>query len=319
MRNGAHRQVNSPMWRFALCLLCMLLCLPFAFADVDRFLDPVRLTSLTIHTDEDKLPDGLEFRIYLVASVNEDVEFTPLPPFDGYAIDIRHDTSATEWQTLANTLASYVTADGLQPLTSAVTENGTASFPTLRAGLYLVLGPSVKVGDQRYMPQPTLVVLPNRQSDGWWQYDVQMTPKWDVSDIEYRDLTVRKVWRDLEQDDRPTSVTVSLYCDGKWYATVILSQKNNWRYTWHNLDSIHTWTIVEREVPTGYYVSISEHEETIVVYNTRPDPPEDPDDPDIPVTGTDWMPVMALALCGMVLFLAGWIRMRSSRANEARE
>ncbi len=62
--------------------------------------------------------------------------------------------------------------------------------------------------------------------------------------------TVRKVWED-GGIGRPASIEVILLRSGMAYDTVTLSERNNWTYTWSNLDYRYEWS-VEEEVPEGY-------------------------------------------------------------------
>ena len=77
-----------------------------------------------------------------------------------------------------------------------------------------------------------------------------------------RQITVRKVWDDNGDPSRPQSVTVHLLRDGEKIATQVLSERNQWTYTWDLLDDLnedyegYTWT-VEEEVPTGYTSKIT--------------------------------------------------------------
>lgn len=310
-----HMRGQKPWLRLAACLLCVLaLVHPFATAEVQRLLDPAQSASLTISYAQDaSIPDAAAFRLYYVATVDASASFTPAAPFDGYSISLRNDLTSSEWQALANTLTSYAEADQLSPIATQETRLRTVTFTGLRAGLYLVVGQSVSTDTQIFTPKPTLIVLPNRTDTGWWEYDVTMTPKWEISPVEYRDLTVLKVWDDNDAYDRPESVEIELYCDGVLHDTLILSRENNWRHTWTALDSRYTWTAVERKVPEGYTVSITAEEQLLVITNVRTTPPDKPVEPDLPKTGSDWTPVTTLAGIGIVLFLMGWLRRRSSR------
>lgn len=307
------------LWlRLAACLLCLLALVHPATADVNRVLDPTQTATLTIqYADNTAIPDAVTFRLYYVATVDASTVFTPVAPFDGYSISLRKDLSSSEWQTLANTLTSYAEADQLSAVATRETRLRTVTFSGLRAGLYLVVGQSVSTDTEICTPKPTLIVLPNRTDAGWWEYSVTMTPKWEIRPVEYRDLTVLKVWDDSDAYDRPTSVEVELYCDGVLHDTVTLSKANNWRHTWTALDTRYTWTAVERNVPKDYTVSISTEEQLIVITNIRTTPPVKPVDPDLPKTGSDWTPVTMLAGIGIVLFCLGWLRQRGSKGESA--
>lgn len=305
--------------RLTACLLCLFaLVHPHASAEVSRLLDPAKPTSLTIqYAGDASIPDAVTFRLYHVATVDASAAFTPVAPFDGYSISLRNDLSSSEWQDLANTLTSYAEADHLSAVATGETRLRTVTFSGLRAGLYLVVGQSVSIDEQICTPKPTLIVLPNRNDAGWWDYDVTMTPKWDISPVEHRDLTVLKVWDDSDAYDRPVSVEVELYSDGMLHDTVTLSKANNWRHTWTALDTRYTWTVIERNVPEGYTVSISAEDQLIVITNIRTTPPVKPVDPDLPKTGSDWTPVTVLAGIGIVLFCLGWLRQRGSKGESA--
>ena len=115
LTNTAHRKMNS-LLRLAACLCClvMLLCitLPAGAAKLERYLDPDKITSLTMTYRPNGVPlSGVEFRLYRIASVDGDSNFTLLAPFNRYSIQFRRDMSTDEWQGLAETLAGYVVAD----------------------------------------------------------------------------------------------------------------------------------------------------------------------------------------------------------------
>jgi len=87
-------------------------------------------------------------------------------------------------------------------------------------------------------------------------------------------LTVEKVWDDGGYAERPGSVDVVLLRDGEYFDEVELNNGNDWTYTWENLSVNDSWSVVEKSVPEGYYVSYSydEAEEKIIVTNTLEEP-----------------------------------------------
>lgn len=312
MRLTAHRKLHSCWLRIGAGLCCALLLTTLllgAYADLGQYLEPERTAALTIryHTP------GTVFRIYRVADVDESVAFSLISPFDQYAIDIRRDMTSSEWQTLADTLTNYATADGMSPMAvRTVEEDGSITLTDMAAGLYLVVGQGYDEGENIYTITPTLISLPNYQQDGWWQYDVTISPKWSVKPIQREDLQVVKVWRDAGTDaTRPDAVTVELYCNGVLYASARLSKENNWRHTWTGLDTRDTWSVVERGVSSPYRVSISRQGDTVTVTNAvyTPTPSTTPV-PNLPQTGQTWWPVPVLAAAGMILFVLGWLKQR---------
>ncbi len=87
-------------------------------------------------------------------------------------------------------------------------------------------------------------------------------------------LTVEKVWDDGDSADRPDSVDVVLLCDGEYFDEVELNDRNSWTHTWENLSVNDSWSVVEKKVPEGYFVSYSydEAEDKIIVTNTLEEP-----------------------------------------------
>ena len=307
MRKHFFRREVIQRFAAGLCTaLLFLMLLPCAGADTAAYLEPDRTTSLTVR----HITPGIVFRLYRVANVDDTVAFTPAAPFDRYSIAFRRNMTAGEWQVLANTLASYAMADNLPPLAEAQTDaNGEVRWDNLKTGLYLVIAESYDVGENMYAVTPTLISLPNLQEDGWWQYGVNINPKWSVKPIERIDLEVVKIWDDEGSAlIRPASITVELYRDGVLTDTVILSQANNWRYTWTGLDNRITWTVVERGIPEDYKVTIDQQDNTVVITNNAPSMTTPV--PDLPQTGQTWWPVPLLALGGMLLFILGWMMQR---------
>lgn len=310
----------------------------------------VRL-SLTCQNGETALA-GAQFSIYLVATVNAYGELTAADAFRDYSVDIRGKNDAA-WRTLADTLEGYVLRDGIAPADSGKTDAlGRLTFPTgsgrLTPGLYLVVGQRHTQNGTRYDPSPFMALLPSQDTQAnQWVYNVAAAPKSDKSDIPEtpEDDTVSrrvlKVWKD-SGDDRPQSITVQLLRDGKVCDTVTLSEKNNWRYSWSDLDAGYTWRVVEQSVPDGYSVSVSREGVTFVITNTSaeaelpeepdtpdlpdtpeqpskpgtPDSPDTPKKPTLPQTGQLWWPVPVLAASGLLLIAAGLLRRRGD-ADEA--
>ena len=307
MRRHSFRRAVMPRLAAILCMaLLTLMLLPCAGADTAPYLEPDRTASLTVR----HITPGIAFRLYRVADVDSTVAFTPAAPFDRYSIDFRRDMTAGEWQILANTLASYAVADNLPPLLTAESDaDGVIRWDGLKAGLYLVTADSYDVEENIYTVSPTLISLPNLQEDGWWQYDVTISPKWSVKPIERISLEVVKIWDDEGSAVvRPASITVELYRDGVLVDTVVLSQANNWRHTWTGLDNRYNWTVVERGIPDEYKVTIDQQGDTVIITNNAPSMTTPV--PDLPQTGQTWWPVPLLALCGMALFILGWLKQR---------
>ena len=79
--------------------------------------------------------------------------------------------------------------------------------------------------------------------------------------------TVTKQWKD-DKKNRPQSIEVEIYEDGVLSSNQILSSDNNWTYSWETVDDGSSWTVVERNVPDGYNVSILNNERNFIIVNT---------------------------------------------------
>ena len=155
--------------------------------------------------------------------------------------------------------------------------------------MYLAIVNQVEQDDLHYRFDSALIALPGLGSDGRWQYQVSVNAKGEVlppvDPDENVELKVLKLWRgDEGKIDRPKSIEVEIFCDGSSYKTVILSEENHWAYTWFAKDDGSTWTVIERNVPQGYTMTVEERQSTFVLTNTwTPTYPDDPGKP--PQTG----------------------------------
>ncbi|MBE6037805.1 MAG: Cna B-type domain-containing protein [Anaerofustis stercorihominis] len=123
--------------------------------------------------------------------------------------------------------------------------------------------------------------------------------------IQFDTLTVKKVWDDDNSKDRPESVKVNLLGDGEVVETVVLSDENDWTYTWETLDDRYTWS-VEEVVPKDYSVSYRVNGEVVTITNTTT----------LIFTGqVDW-PVYVLGTLGVMMMFLGIIIMRKKKENE---
>lgn len=291
-------------------------------------IDTTHHVSLTISYQQDGKPiPGVPFALYRVADVNAYAEFTLSGDFKNYPVRLDGLDSAA-WRALAETLAAYVQRDRLTPLDSGVTDrNGELTFltngKTLLPGLYLVIGQTFSDGSFVYTTEPFLICLPNLdEKTDTWQYDVTVSPKHTRTPIpvgppdDTDKRKVLKVWNDAGQEhDRPEKITVQLLKNGEVYDTVILNERNSWRYIWNDLPKYDKnglpieWRVVEL-TPEGYTVSITQESGTFVVTNTPKQPsvtpPTDqPKEPTLPQTGELWWPVPVLAAAGLLLIAAG--------------
>ena len=310
-----------------LALLAALVCLLSVSVQAAGSINLTRAPALTLSYQSGRTPlSGAKFSLYRVADADETGQLRVRSEFDAFDLDIRGKNDSA-WRKMAQTLESYVLRNDMTPEDSGKTnKNGELSFPTdgktLRAGLYLVIGAWHEQGGYYYDAEPFLVMLPTQDMDeNEWVYDVEASVKYDRTPVPDEPETITrkvlKVWDDDGyEDERPQEITVDLLKNGKVYDTVKLNRKNNWRYTWDDLDASARWTVSERTAE-GYAVTITREGITFVVTNTRrPDrmPPKEPDTParpsqpgrpSLPQTGAVWWPVEAMAALGLVFLIVG--------------
>ena len=311
-----------------LALLAAVLCLLTNVAQAAGSIDLTRKPTLTLtYRDGKTALSGAQFSIYRVADADETGELTVRSEFDEFDLDIRGKNDR-RWREMAQTLESYVLRRELTPADSGKTDKtGMLTFPTqgktLAAGLYLVIGERHTQGGNDYDAEPFFVLLPTQDlENNEWVYDVSANVKFGKTPVpDDGDTVTRKVLKvwddDGAEDSRPQEITVELLRNGKVYDTVKLSEKNNWRYTWLDLDADARWSVTEKTV-SGYTVSITREGITFVVTNTKkpdrtdtpdtpvkPSNPSSPAKPTLPQTGAVWWHVEALALSGLVFLILG--------------
>ena len=314
-----------------LALLATVLCLLTSVAQAAGSIDLTRKPTLTLtYRDGKTALSGAKFSIYRVADADETGELTVRSEFDEFDLDIRGKNDR-RWREMAQTLESYVLRRELTPADSGKTDKtGMLTFPTQRktlpAGLYLVIGERHTQGGNDYDAEPFFALLPTQDlENNEWVYDVSANVKFGKTPVpDDGDTVTRKVLKvwddDGAGDSRPQEITVELLRNGKVYDTVKLSEKNNWRYTWLDLDADARWSVTEKTV-SGYTVSITREGITFVVTNTKkpdrtdtpdtpvkpsnPSKPSSPAKPTLPQTGAVWWHVEALALSGLVFLILG--------------
>lgn len=314
-----------------LVLLAAVLCLLTSVAQAAGSIDLTRKPTLTLtYRDGKTALSGAKFSIYRVADADETGELTVRSEFDEFDLDIRGKNDR-RWREMAQTLESYVLRRELTPADSGKTDKtGMLTFPTqgktLAAGLYLVIGERHTQGGNGYDAEPFFVLLPTQDlENNEWVYDVSANVKFGKTPVpDDGDTVTRKVLKvwddDGAEDSRPQEITVELLRNGKVYDTVKLSEKNNWRYTWLDLDADARWSVTEKTV-SGYTVSITRESITFVVTNTKkpdrtdtpdtpvkpsnPSKPSSPAKPTLPQTGAVWWHVEALELSGLVFLILG--------------
>lgn len=232
---------------------------------------------------------NMQVSLYRVADEN----YNLVDAFSHYSIDLKQDV-----QGAANALENRILMDGIEADASNSSDcSYKASFTGLETGIYLVVGKEVFQDGVFYMPQVSLVSLSG---------DLNVDLKFETSDKPSR-IHVLKVWKRDNKKSRPKSIEVCLLrSDGIVVNRVVLNSDNQWSYTWDNLSTLYTYSVMETSVPSGYKESCTREKDTIVLTNTGnfTDKVEKKDEV-LPNSGQLWWPVPVLLFVGLVLFGLG--------------
>ncbi len=292
--------------------------------------DPV---SLTIDYGDNAFAKA-PVRIYQIATMDETYAPTLTTQFAKYPLNFRKDMSNA--YELGQTLSGYIALDDIKPFDTATTnKKSILSVDQLPWGIYLVELDDCVVGGIHYSAQPTLLTLPYDDGSGTHNTHVDIRQK--VTHVTpSKSLNVVKLWDDKgHESNRPESITVALLQNGKVTDTVTLSQNNNWKYTWSNLNANAKWQVVETDVPAGYIVSNENVIGRVEITNTFKEPHEkdkekekedddevfdipeedvplsDVPNAELPYTGLVTWPITLLAGLGLLFLCLGLFLLRS--------
>lgn len=278
---------------------------------------------LTIsYKNEGKAIWGAAFSIYKIAEVREDGTVLVTEEFAAYPINLAGGEER-EWSQMALALEAYVLRDRVGAYDKVSTDQeGNAHFPSLEAGLYLVMGEVFERDEIIYEASPMIVQVPGENPrTRMVQEEVFVNAKSRIRPASHIPQTIpRKVVKQWADEGyahkRPEHIEVQLLCDGMIYDTQKLSDENNWQYVWSELDSARDWKILEKECE-GYTVTMVQEGELIVLTNTyqeKPDNPVSPNQPGrpgnpserlLPKTGQLWWPVGYLTAAGLFFLVLG--------------
>ena len=303
---------HRALTRLIAALLCLLLS-GQAFAA--ETVDVQSACSLTLHyTQGETGLSGEQIALWQVGEVYADGTYALTAP---YPVEIQGITAETEWRATAATLSAYLTADAVQPDYLATTdETGTAVFAELPVGLYLIRGLTVATDAGNSIFEDFFLFLP-RNTGGSYAYSVEAVPKHAtfVPKAEELEYSVLKLWKDAgAAAQRPEQIHVDILQDGQLWESVTLSAENSWRYSW-NAPAGQDFAVVERQVPAGYTVTVTETETAFVLTNTAP---PDTDNPQTGDTAPITLYILLLSLSGLGLVLLGIRALRRKSHDESR-
>ena len=192
-------------------------------------------------------------------------------------------------------LSDYIKEKNISGISAVTDSSGYAVFDSLPLGLYIV----VQTGSVEGFSDcsPFIAAIPICEN-GAWSYDIDATPKTNIEKLV--NLSVMKVWNDGNSEDRVDSVTVQL-CRGESVVdTAVLSEENNWSYTWQNIPNSDDYTVKEENIPNGYTATYGQDGYVFTVTNTS----------SLIQTGQINWPIPVLTTFGLVLIAAGLFLLR---------
>ena len=254
----------------------------------------------------------LPVNLYKIADVSADYQYTLTSAFEKSNLILNGIQTVGEWNVIRSTLETYILANDITADFNAKTDfEGKASFDALKPGLYLAITERIIQDETTYVFDSALIALPGLGADGLWQYQVDVTSKSEIippsRDDEEIELKVLKLWKgDGGSSARPTMIEIEIFRNGTSYQTATLSENNHWTYTWSTKDDGSDWKVVERNIPTGYTMTIEKRETSFVLTNTlNRDVPDNPDSPQTGDTSNIMLWVILMIVFGSMLIILG--------------
>lgn len=254
----------------------------------------------------------LPVNLYKIADVSADYQYTLTSSFEKSNLILNGIQTVGEWNVIRSTLETYILANDITAGFNAKTDfEGKASFDALKPGLYFAITERIIQDETTYVFDSALIALPGLGADGLWQYQVDVTSKSEIippsRDDEEIELKVLKLWKgDGGNSARPATIEIEIFRNGTSYQTATLSENNHWTYTWSAKDDGSDWKVVERNIPTGYTMTIEERETSFVLTNTlNRDVPDNPDSPQTGDTSNILLWVILMIVSGSMLIILG--------------
>lgn len=262
--------------------------------------------------------EDVSVKLYKIADVSSDFQYTLTSHFEPSELILNSVRTNGEWDVIRSTLEAHIIADNINADAVAKTDSeGLVCFESLKPGLYLATVGTVTGKELTCFFDSALVALPGLNTEGVWEYQVTVASKSELippidDEIE---LKVLKLWKgDEGRNNRPKSIEVEIFKDGESYQKVELSQDDNWSYSWTAKDDGAKWTIIERNTPSGYTMTLEKRGNSFVLTNTYT--PKNPDEPfDAPQTGDTsniMLYVILMIVSGSMLIILGIIGKRNA-------
>jgi len=277
-----------------------------------------RSVSLTVSIGyEGEALEGVSYQLYQVAGYAEKRRLLLTEDFESYPIVLDENSIGVD---TALTLSAYAERDRLMPKDEGKTgSDGLLTFPTegktLLPGIFLLVSSPFSKGGYTYETSPVLVSLPGYdESTGGLAYHLTSIAKTERTEQkgETLSLSVIKLWKGDQEENRPQKIEVRLLCNEEVYDTVTLTAQKGWQYDWEGLPgfgvdgSVNHWTVTESAVE-GYTAEITSTGTAFLITNTAVESQNIPITPrNLPKTGLLWWPVPIFLLTGTVCLVLGY-------------
>ncbi len=252
--------------------------------------------TVRLENEEKQGLDGIEVQICRVA----DAQLQPTPDFEDAGVSFSVFFTAPDDQN-AKKLVDYIQKHTIATQRQ-VTQNGTAVFNELSAGIWVVYS-----ADVRYTFNPYIVILPFSAGDEMI-YHVTSTPKAEEKLPDHKSIYVVKKWED-EADaakKRPDSITIRLLKDEAVIQIATLSEANGWNHTFQNLPDSGVYRVEEQAVALYKSQYGGDAENGFVITNVY-------QGEKLPQTGQYWWPIAILAVAGVSMVLLGVLELRGKK------
>ena len=262
--------------------------------------------------------EDVSVKLYKIADVSSDFQYTLTSHFEPSELILNSVRTNGEWDVIRSTLEAHIIADNINADAVAKTDSeGMVYFENLKPGLYLATVGTVTQKELTCFFDSALVALPGLSADGRPQYQVTVASKSEMippSDKEI-ELKVLKLWKgDEGRNSRPKNIEVEIFRDGASYKKVVLSEDDNWSYSWTAKDDGAKWTVIERNTPSSYTMTAQNRGTSFILTNTYT--PAKPDGPfDAPQTGDTsniMLYVILMIVSGSMLIILGIIGKRNA-------
>lgn len=243
---------------------------------------------------------GAEISLFHIASVEDkdhNIGFIYTDELKECEVNLKNLEEENLTENISNCIKSNTSS-----LKKKTNEQGEVSYSNLTLGLYLVRQTNKVEG---YSVIDEFLVMVPKVEDNKWTYSIKAEPKTDL--YQTIDISVSKVWNKQNKNTKlPEKVTIELRKGTEIVDTIELSNKNNWTYTWEDIEKSDDYTVKEINVPKGYTASYKNNGYIFTITNTD----------ELSQTGQIYFPIIFLAGAGVLLILLGILEFKKENNEE---